>query len=145
MCIENNLGIRVTDVTNVTLLARLRQRREIKSRNISKGCVSYSPTEPELTEESSRHFVASLTDGRQMEHINRSSLFCSDEDLAHGEPCPYSDTQLAAFAVSHQHLRCCPATRPHPWNWRERFWCESKCKTPCGRADDAAENKRIIQ
>lgn len=56
-------------------------------------------------------------------------------DLAHGEPCPYSADQLAAFAQSHGHLICCPATSGHPWNWRERSWCESKCKIPCGRSE----------
>jgi hypothetical protein len=54
-------------------------------------------------------------------------------DLAAGQPCPYSQDQLAVFAVSHSHLICCPATAPHPWNWRERSWCETKCQTPCGR------------
>jgi len=60
-------------------------------------------------------------------------------------PCPYSEIELSAFTVSHPHLVCCPATRPHPWWWVERSWCDTKCKTPCGRADDAAEQKRITQ
>lgn len=45
-------------------------------------------------------------------------------------PCPYTDDQLAAFAQSHGHLRCCPATTP-PWNWRYREVCATRCKTPC--------------
>jgi len=67
------------------------------------------------------------------------------DDPTEDEPCPYSREQLAAFSVSHPHLVCCPATRPHPWWWVEREWCDTKCKTPCGRADDAAEQKRITQ
>ena len=51
-------------------------------------------------------------------------------DLAHGEPCPYIQDQLDAFATSHPHLRCCPATKP-AWNWRESSWCSSRCATPC--------------
>lgn len=70
---------------------------------------------------------------------------CRAEDLAHGEPCPYSPDQLTASTASHPHLVCCPATRPHPWWWVERSWCESKCKTPCGRADSAADETRAIQ
>jgi hypothetical protein len=66
MCIENNVGVRVTDVTNVTLLCRLRQRRAIKKHNISVSCASHPPTEPEVTEKLSRHFVAALTDDRQV-------------------------------------------------------------------------------
>lgn len=60
-------------------------------------------------------------------------------------PCPYDADTLAQFHRTHPHLVCCPTTTPHAWWWVERSWCESKCKTPCGRADDAAENKRIIQ
>jgi len=49
----------------------------------------------------------------------KSSLRCAD-DLAHSEPCPYSPEQLARFALSHPHLRCCPRTTPSvlpgfPW------------------------------
>jgi hypothetical protein len=51
--------------------------------------------------------------------------------LAGGEPCPYPAEQIAAFAASHPGLRCCPATRPHPWNWRPATWCASRCATPC--------------
>ncbi len=51
-------------------------------------------------------------------------------DLAAGQPCPYPQDYLAAFAVSYPGLRCCPATRP-PWNWRESPWCSSRCPTPC--------------
>lgn len=50
--------------------------------------------------------------------------------LAGGEPCPYSEEQLADFAMSHPGLICCPATRPHSWWWRDRTWCP-QCKTPC--------------
>lgn len=50
-------------------------------------------------------------------------------------PCPYPKDQLDAFAVSRPHLVCCPATSGHPWNWRERSWCESKCPSPCGRSE----------
>jgi len=52
-------------------------------------------------------------------------------DLAHGEPCPYDAERLATFAASHPHLVCCPATRPNPWWWVERSWCDLKCQTPC--------------
>lgn len=50
-------------------------------------------------------------------------------------PCPYDADQLAAFRGSYPHLVCCPATSGHPWNWRYREWCESKCETPCGRGE----------
>lgn len=59
----------------------------------------------------------------------KSSLRRAD-DLAHGEPCPYSPEQLARFALSHPHLRCCSNTTPRWW-WVERTWCESNCKKPC--------------
>lgn len=53
-------------------------------------------------------------------------------------PCPYTQDQLDAFAASHPHLICCPATK-NPWDWRERSWCASRCETPCypgaGRAE----------
>jgi len=49
-------------------------------------------------------------------------------------PCPYDDDALARFRESHGHLVCCPATRP-AWNWRERSWCDTRCKTPCGRSE----------
>ncbi|MHC1790303.1 primase-helicase zinc-binding domain-containing protein [Solidesulfovibrio sp.] len=55
---------------------------------------------------------------------------CQAADLAAGQPCPYPQDYLAAFAASHAHLRCCPATKP-PWNWRESSWCSSRCPTPC--------------
>lgn len=51
-------------------------------------------------------------------------------DLAGGQACSYQQDYLAAFAVSHPGLRCCPATRP-PWNWRETSWCSGRCMTPC--------------
>lgn len=60
-----------------------------------------------------------------------------DPELAigsrHKERCPYTPEQLAAFAVSHPNLRCCPRTSRRWW-WVERRWCESRCKTPCGRS-----------
>ena len=59
--------------------------------------------------------------------------------LPHGEPCPYSDEQLAAFLVSHGHLICCPNTRP-AWNWRYRDQCETHCKTPCSIGTAAERN-----
>jgi hypothetical protein len=49
-------------------------------------------------------------------------------------PCLYDADTLARFQESHGHLVCCPATR-NPWHWRERQWCESQCKTPCGRSE----------
>lgn len=52
------------------------------------------------------------------------------EDLARGEPCPYSAEVLAAFSQSHPGLVCCPLTRPTPWWWREKSCC-SRCLTPC--------------
>ena len=62
-------------------------------------------------------------------------------DLAAGQACPYRPDQLAAFAQSHGHLRCCPATRP-PWNWRESAWCAERCQTPC---DQQASNIEVVQ
>lgn len=49
--------------------------------------------------------------------------------LAHGEPCPYSPDQLAAYAVSHPSLVCCPTTTP-PWGWKYKTACLG-CETPC--------------
>jgi len=60
-------------------------------------------------------------------------------------PCPYDAHALAQFRERSPHLVCCPATRPYPWWFVEATWCETKCKTPCGRSDDAADNVRIIQ
>lgn len=51
-------------------------------------------------------------------------------NLAAGQACPCRQDQLDAFAASHPHLRCCPATRP-AWNWRESVWCSSRCVMPC--------------
>lgn len=42
------------------------------------------------------------------------------------DPCPYPEAQIAAFAISHSHLRCCPRTRP-AWNWREVAYCTARC------------------
>jgi hypothetical protein len=144
MCIENNLGIHATRATHATLLGRLRQRRTGKSNDIQDCCAPTPATEPESTEELSRHSVVPLTDDRQVVREIRPPLF-SAADLAGKEPCPYTPDQLTAFTISRPHLTCCPATTPHPWNWRERAWCGTRCETPCGRADDAAEHKRIIQ
>lgn len=54
-------------------------------------------------------------------------------------PCPYDADTLNRLRNTHPHLACCPVTTPHPWWWVERLWCESKCKTPCGRAEKAVE------
>ena len=62
-------------------------------------------------------------------------------DLAAGQPCPYIQDQIDAFAVSHPGLRCCPATRP-PWNWRESSWCAERCQTPC---DLQANNIEVMR
>jgi hypothetical protein len=51
--------------------------------------------------------------------------------------CPYSETELARFRVSHPHLICCPTTTP-PWWWKYKTAC-SRCKTPCGRQENIIE------
>ena len=55
---------------------------------------------------------------------------------AHGEPCPYSDDQLAAFRASYPHLVCCPQTRP-PWNWRYAEACSTRCNNRCNNGCEA--------
>lgn len=46
--------------------------------------------------------------------------------------CPHDAHALAQSHERSPHLVCCPATRPNPWWWVERSWCETKCQTPCG-------------
>jgi len=131
MYIENNLGIHATHATHATLLGRLRQRRTGKSGDIQDCCAPIPATEPESTEELSRHSVAPLSDASTV----------PADDPTEDEPCPYSREQLAAFSVSHPHLRCCPSTTPRWW-WLERAWCESNCKNPC---ELQVKNSEVVQ
>lgn len=152
MHIESNLEKCVTRVTDVTLLGRLRRRRAGKSDEIQEGYVSIPITDPEVTEELSRHSVASLTTDQQVARENLPPQTDIDAtpppapfkaaDLADNESNPYSLAQLTAFAVSHLGIVVCPATQPYHWWWRERSWCANHCKTPCDRQ---VENIGVIQ